>query len=121
VPQAEALAEFASIDAVVNFVLPDEAIIRRLSGRRVCPSCGLTTHVSALNGKDTCPDCGEKLIQRKDDLPETVENRLKVYKEQTEPLIAYYQAKGKVKDILCENHTVEENHAQVRAALGLDA
>lgn len=121
VPQAEALATFAAIDAVVNFVLPDEAIVRRLSGRRVCPSCGLTTHVSALNGKDTCPECGSKLIQRKDDLPETVENRLKVYKEQTEPLIAYYQGKGKVKDILCENHTVEENHAQVRAALGLDA
>ena len=54
VPQAEALGGFARIDAVLNFVLSDNAIIERLSGRRVCPKCGLTTHVSALNGSDGC-------------------------------------------------------------------
>ena len=120
VPQAEALGTFARIDAVLNFVLSDDAIVKRLSGRRVCPKCGLTTHVSALNGSDVCPECGEKLIQRKDDAPETVENRLRVYVEQTEPLIAYYRERDLVKDILCDDRTLEENHAQVHKALGMD-
>ena len=119
VPQAEALGGFARIDAVLNFVLSDNAIIERLSGRRVCPKCGLTTHVSLLNGSELCPACGEKLIQRKDDAPETVENRLRVYVEQTEPLIAYYRERDLVKDILCDDHSLEENHAEVHKALGM--
>ncbi len=120
VAQAEALGTFAKIDAVVNFILSDDAIIRRLSGRRVCPKCGNTTHISALNGSTVCPVCGEELVQRKDDLPETVENRLKVYAEQTAPLISYYQARGLVRDIVCDGHIVDENHALVRQSLGLE-
>ncbi len=117
VPQAEALGRFARIDAVVNFSLPDEEIISRLSGRRVCPECGSTYHVSALNGSTVCEKCGAALIQRKDDLPETVRNRLEVYTAQTEPLIAYYAAKGLVRDIPCQGHTVDENHVLVRKSL----
>jgi len=59
-------------------------------------------------------------VQRKDDLPETVENRLKVYAAQTAPLIDYYKALELVRDIQCDHHTVDENHAQVRACLGLE-
>ena len=120
VAQAEALAKFASIDAVINFVLPNEEIIKRLSGRRVCPACGNTYHISALNGSTVCEKCGAELIQRKDDLPETVANRLDVYQKQTEPLISYYTGKGLVRDVPCQGHTVDENHALVRAALGLE-
>ena len=120
VAQAEALGQFAAIDAVINFVLPNEEIIKRLSGRRVCPACGNTYHVSQLNGSTVCEKCGAELIQRKDDLPETVANRLDVYQKQTEPLISYYTGKGLVRDVPCQGHTVDENHALVRAALGLE-
>ena len=103
VAQAEALAGFA-----------------KLSGRRVCPKCGNTTHVSLLKGSGVCPSCGETLVQRKDDLPETVVNRLKVYAEQTAPLIDYYRRQGIIRDIPCDNHTLEENHALVHACLGME-
>ncbi len=118
VPQAEALGAFAKIDAVVNFMLPDEEIVKRLSGRRVCPECGSTYHISSLKG-DRCEKCGAALIQRKDDQPETILNRLSVYQAQTEPLIAYYAGKGLVLNIDCLGHTVDENHALVRSSLGL--
>ncbi len=120
VAQAEALGQFAAIDAVINFVLPNDEIVKRLSGRRVCPECGNTYHVSTLNGSTVCEKCGAALIQRKDDLPETVANRLEVYQRQTEPLIRYYTEKGLVRDVPCQGHTVDENHALVRAALGLN-
>ena len=77
VPQAQVLDTIVEIDAVVDFELPNEEIISRLSGRRVCPKCNSTYHISKLEG-DTCPACGEKVIQRKDDMPETVLNRLQV-------------------------------------------
>ena len=89
VKQAEALGGFATIDVALNLSLPDEMIIRRLSGRRVCLKCGGTYHISSLNGKDTCEACGEKLVQRKDDSPETIQNRLNVYAAQTAPLIDF--------------------------------
>ena len=94
--------------------------INRLSGRRVCPKCGNTTHVSLLKGSGVCPSCGETLVQRKDDLPETVVNRLKVYADQTAPLIDYYRRQGIIRDIPCDNHTLEENHALVHACLGME-
>ena len=119
VPQAECLEAFAPIDAVLNFILPDERIIVRLSGRRVCPDCGSTYHISALEGKNTCAKCGAMLIQRKDDTPETIRNRLSVYHAQTAPLVDFYRAKGLLRDINCLGHTVEENQRLVRAALGL--
>ena len=93
VPQAEALAGFAAIDAVIDIDVSDEKLIERLSGRRVCPACGGTYHISHLKG-DTCEKCGGKLIQRDDDKAETVLSRLSVYHAQTAPLIDYYEAKG---------------------------
>ena len=120
VKQAEALSKFARIDVALNLSLADEVIIRRLSGRRVCLKCGATYHISTLNGRETCEKCGEPLVQRKDDTPETVKNRLNVYAAQTAPLIDYYQRKGLLKTVECAPEaTVEENYRQVRETLGL--
>ena len=94
VPQAEALDTFAVIDSVIELAVDDQVLVDRLSGRRVCLKCGATYHVSMLNGKTTCDKCGEELVQRDDDRAETVLNRLKVYHEQTAPLIGYYEKKG---------------------------
>ena len=79
VEQAKALSEFADIDAAINLDVPDEVLVNRLSGRRVCPACGAPFHVDRLNGATDCKACDTPLIQRDDDKPETVLNRLKVY------------------------------------------
>ena len=120
VKQAEALGQFAKIDVALNISLSDDVIISRLSGRRVCLKCGATYHVSTLNGREDCAVCGEKLVQRKDDAPETVKNRLAVYAAQTAPLIDYYDRLGLLKTVECApTATVAENYAQVRATLGI--
>ncbi len=93
VPQAEALDNIAHIDAVVGLAVEDQQLVDRLSGRRVCLKCGATNHVSQLNGRTQC-DCGEPLVQRDDDKPETVLSRLKVYHDQTAPLVDFYEKKG---------------------------
>ena len=99
VPQAEALAEFAKIDAVIDIEVSDEKLTERLSGRRVCLNCGGTYHVSTLGGKTTCEKCGNELIQRNDDKAETVLSRLSVYHAQTAPLIDYYAKLGLIRTI----------------------
>jgi adenylate kinase len=101
VVQAEALAKFEKLDAVVNFVLKDEEIVARLSGRRVCKACGTGFHLTSLPPKKAgvCDKCGGELIQRKDDEPASIEERLKVYAANTQPLIDWYQQKGLLKDI----------------------
>lgn len=119
VPQAEALSQFAKIDCALNLSLADEVIIGRLSGRRVCLKCGATYHISTLNGRTDCAACGDELVQRKDDTPETIQNRLTVYAAQTAPLIDYYQEKGMLRTVECTG-TVEENHRAVRKALGVE-
>ncbi len=96
VAQAAALDGFATIDAVVDLNVPDQKLVSRLSGRRVCPDCGAPYHVSALNGATTCAKCSATLIQRDDDQPATVQNRLTVYHEKTAPLIDYYQKADKL-------------------------
>ncbi|MCL2811465.1 MAG: adenylate kinase [Clostridia bacterium] len=98
VAQAEALEKFASLDAVVNIAVADEELVARLSGRRVCPSCGGTYHI-ALDDTADCKACGTALVQRDDDKPETVLNRLSVYHGQTKPLIDFYGARGLLKTI----------------------
>ena len=118
VAQADALSTFAKIDVALNLSLPDEMIIARLSGRRVCLKCGGTYHVNSLNGREDCEACGEKLVQRKDDCPETIQNRLTVYAAQTAPLIAYYEAKGVLRTVECLG-TVDENQEAVRKALNI--
>lgn len=115
IPQAEALAAFAKIDKVINLALSDDVIVERLSGRRVCPKCSGTFHVTLVKG-DKCPVCDETLVQRKDDSAETVQNRLNVYKSQTAPLIEYYEKKGLVKTVHCVG-TLEENYARIREAI----
>lgn len=94
IAQAEALDEFAKIDAVVNINIDFSLLMARLCGRRVCKDCGESYHISTLNGETKCSRCGGELYQRKDDNPETVQKRLDVYSEQTAPLIDYYTKKG---------------------------
>lgn len=94
VEQAVALGKFAKIDAVINLDVPDEALIKRLSGRRVCPKCGTSYHIDSLNGQNTCKFDESPLVHRTDDTEETVKNRLAVYHQKTAPLIQYYQNEG---------------------------
>ena len=99
VPQAEALDEMGvEIDRVIEIDVPDEVIESRLGGRRVCESCGASYHVQYKPSKTegVCDACGGKTVQRKDDHPDTVKERLRVYHEQTEPLIDYYTKAGKL-------------------------
>ena len=99
IPQAEALDRMGIIiDRVVDINVPDEVITRRVSGRRACLDCGSTYHVETKKPQveGICDRCGSTLVQRKDDLPETVQERLHVYHAQTEPLRDYYAAAGKL-------------------------
>lgn len=100
-PQAEALgAAFAALamqaPVVVNLVVPDETLLRRLTGRRMCRGCGAIYHVDrdALEAGDKCPGCGGEIYQRDDDRLEAISERLAVYHRQTAPLIEYYEAQG---------------------------
>ena len=117
VAQAEALEGFAKIDAVVDIDVSDEKLVARLSGRRVCLSCGGTYHVSQLNGSMTCAKCGNELIQRADDKAETVLSRLTVYHAQTEPLIDFYTQRGLIKQV-DGSKPMDECYAAIMAALG---
>ena len=103
--QAEKLDEFLSesnlkMDIVINLKVEKEALIKRLTGRRVCRDCGASYHIVNIPPKKegVCDICGGELIQRKDDNIETVENRINVYKEQTAPLIGYYKEAGSLVD-----------------------
>ena len=99
VEQARALDEIATPDAVVDIDVPDERLLARLTGRRVCSKCNGTFHVSKVTDEKVCPVCGGELYQRDDDKPATISNRLGVYHEQTAPLIGYYAGLGKLKRI----------------------
>lgn len=97
--QAEALDEIAKIDRVINLDISDAEIVERMSGRRVCPACGFTTHVSWMGDDLACKKCGGVLEMRADDAPETVLERLRVYHRQTQPLIDYYEQKGLLRTV----------------------
>lgn len=101
IPQAESLTSALkecgeSVDFAVNVDVPDENIVNRMSGRRACVSCGATYHIvyNPPKQEGICDVCGEKLVLRDDDKPETVQKRLSVYHDQTQPLIEYYNAAG---------------------------
>ena len=97
IPQAEALdAMGIIIDKVIDIEVPDEKIAARMSGRRVCKDCGASYHLEykAPESEGVCDACSGELVQRKDDAPETVLDRLAVYHEQTEPLKEFYSKKG---------------------------
>lgn len=102
-PQAEGLEALlgdvgAELGRVVFLDLPEEEVVRRLSSRRICERCGRISTPSAA-GDETCGACGGKLVQRPDDRPETVRHRLRVYREQTEPLLAWYRSRGLVREV----------------------
>ena len=106
IPQAEVLDKELiklgdSVDFAVDVDVPDENIIRRMSGRRACLNCGATYHIVNIPPKKEgiCDVCGSELVLRDDDQPETVKNRLKVYHEQTQPLIEYYTGKGVLRTV----------------------
>ena len=99
VEQAQALDTFSAPDAVVNIDVPDDRLLARLTGRRVCGKCNGTFHISKLADEKVCPVCGSELIHRDDDKPETISRRLTVYHAQTQPLIGYYEGLGKLKRI----------------------
>ena len=101
IPQAEVLDEKLSelgekVDYAINVDVPDENIVNRMSGRRACLSCGATYHIVSIPPKKEgiCDVCGSELVLRDDDKPETVQKRLTVYHEQTQPLIDYYKKEG---------------------------
>ena len=100
IPQAEALdAMGVQIDRVIDIEVPDDKIVARMSGRRVCEKCGASYHTEYLKPAvdGVCDKCAGALVQRKDDHPDTVKARLAVYHEQTEPLKAYYEKQGKLR------------------------
>lgn len=99
VPQAEALDKMGVvIDRVIDIEVEDETIMQRLSGRRVCEGCGASYHMAykPTKAEGKCDKCGGNVVQRKDDHPDTIKERLHVYHEQTEPLKDYYYATGKL-------------------------
>lgn len=116
VEQARALAEFAKIDAAINLDVDDNILVERLGGRRVCQLCGAPYHVNRLNGELTCKADGTALIQRDDDKPETVLNRLNVYHQKTAPLIDHYSAEGLLKNV-GGNLSLEEISAEILSIL----
>lgn len=124
IPQAQVLDKALNelgdqIDYAINVDVPDENIINRMSGRRVCVACGATYHIVHVPTKveGICDRCGKELILRDDDKPETVKNRLNVYHEQTQPLLDFYAEKGVLKSV---DGTVDmkEVFASITAVLG---
>lgn len=103
--QAEALEGISEIDLVINLNVPDEVIIQRLSNRLLCRRCGAIYNKLTLKPKkdNVCDRCGGELYQREDDKPEVIRERLDVYRKKTEPLIEYYERKGVLKDVHCED------------------
>lgn len=106
IPQAEVLTDALNklgdkIDYAINVDVPDENIVNRMGGRRSCPSCGQVYHVVHMPPKQegVCDKCGAGLVQRDDDKPETVSQRLTVYHDQTQPLIEYYEKAGVLKNV----------------------
>lgn len=117
--QAEALeAMGVDIDVALSIDVPDEEILRRLGGRRVCADCGMTYHTefNPSPAGDKCGKCGGNLIVRKDDQPETIKARLATYHEQTEPIIGFYANKGKLVSVNGQDK-VEDTTKAVFAAL----
>ena len=120
IAQAEALEQAGiRFDAVVALEVPDEKIVDRMGGRRVCESCGASYHVVNIPPKKegVCDVCGGALKQRKDDDPETVRDRLAVYHKETEPLKGFYEARGILKTV-DDYPTVEETTQAILKVLG---
>ncbi len=118
IPQAEALDEMGvEIDKVIDIEVPDEKITDRMAGRRVCKECGASYHLlyKKPEKEGVCNLCGGELVQRKDDHPDTVLDRLKVYHEQTEPLKDFYAKKGKLRIVEGQEKVEDTTAATFRA------
>ena len=121
IPQAQALEEVGiDVDWALSLEVPDETIIERLGGRRVCKDCGATYHVvsSPPKTEGICDTCGGKVCIRKDDAPETISHRLEIYHRETAPLKDFYETRGKLKSVGNMN-TVDETTKAIIGALGL--
>lgn len=121
IPQAEMLEQLGiDVDVALSIEITDETIVERMSGRRVCSHCGASFHVANNPPKEEgkCDLCGGELIIRKDDAPETVKARLEVYHRETEPLKAFYEARGKLRTV--DNQpSIPETTAAIRTVLGI--
>ena len=118
VPQAEALDRMGvKIDLVIDIEVPDEKIAARMAGRRVCATCGASYHTLYKQPKTegVCDNCGSALTQRKDDEAQTVLERLRVYHEQTEPLIAFYRAKGTLRVVEGQEEVADTTKLTLKA------
>ncbi len=121
VPQAEALDRMGvAIDIVLELEVPDEKIIKRMSGRRTCTKCGATYHIvyKAPKKEGICDICGEALTTRKDDAPEVVKSRLDTYHSETEPLRDFYAKKGILKTVVGQEELADTTKLTL-AALGV--
>jgi adenylate kinase len=95
VPQAEALLGLTPVDVAVNLEVPEDVVVERISGRRVCETCGAIYSVAAPPSRDwTCDRCGARVVQREDDTPEAVARRLAAYREVTVPTVEWFEARG---------------------------
>ncbi|QLG63290.1 adenylate kinase [Halorarum salinum] len=101
VEQAEYLSEQTALDTVVFLDVPEEELVERLTGRRVCSECGATYHVKfdPPEEEGACDECGGELVQREDDTEETVRERLRVYRENTEPVVEHYREEGTLVEV----------------------
>ncbi len=115
IPQAEMLDKVESIDCVINVDVDLSVLTERIVGRRVCSKCGESYHVTTYSS-DKCAKCGADVIQRADDTEETVKSRLKVYREQTEPLIKYYEKANKLVSVN-GMATIDDVYAEIRSVL----
>ncbi len=121
IPQAEAMEQQGvEIDWALDIEVDDSTIVDRMAGRRTCEACGASFHVvnNPPKKEGICDVCGKELTVRKDDAPETVKARLDTYHKQTEPLIAFYKERGKLKTV--DNQpTIEATTAEIEKALGI--
>lgn len=122
--QAESLGKYLEnkglkIDHVLNIIVDRDELVKRLSGRRVCPSCGATYHIVTKPPKveGICDHCGEKLIQRMDDNIESVLKRLEVYEDETKPLVEYYGKLNLIRNI-DGNKPVNEVYKEIQILIG---
>jgi adenylate kinase len=126
IPQAQVLTDTLAktgeqIDYAIDVDVPDSNIVARMSGRRSCPKCGASYHISFIPPKKEgiCDNCGGKLIQRQDDTPETVHKRLEVYHRETKPLVGYYAERGLLRTVDVSD-SKEGTFHRIMALLGME-
>ena len=109
------------VDLVVLFTAPDETIVKRLGGRRSCPQCGAVynVHFSPPSVEGRCDRCGSPLQQRPDDVPATITRRLEVYREQTAPLVSFYESAGVAFERIPADRAVDEVYADFKGSVGV--